>query len=387
MLVGIPRETFPEERRVALIPGDVPALLKAGIEVLMESGAGMAAGFPDDAYSEKGARIATERAALFASADLIAQVRGGGANPQGMADDLKLMRPGQTLIAFLEPLWDPQAVARIAEARVNAFAMELIPRISRAQSMDALSSMATLAGYKAVILAADTMPKILPMQMTAAGTIAPARFFVIGVGVAGLQALATARRLGAITEAYDVRPAVKDQVESVGAKFVELPLETTSAEDRGGYAKAQDDTFYQRQQQLMSDVVARNDVVITTAAVPGKRSPLLVTAAMVARMKPGSVLVDLAAERGGNCELTRANETVIVNGVTILGPTNLPGTVATHASQLYSRNVTTLLRYICKEGVLQLDHDDEIVRETLVTSNGEVVQQRVRGLLNAATPA
>ncbi len=385
MIVGIPRETFPGEQRVALIPADLPTLFKIGLEVVVESGAGVAAGFPDAAYTEKGAQIVASRKDLFAAAELILQVRAAGANPELAAADLVLMRPGQQLIAFLEPLWDPQGIARLAEQGITAFSMELMPRISRAQSMDALSSMATIAGYKAVVLAACTMPRIFPMLMTAAGTLAAARVFVIGVGVAGLQALATAKRMGAITEAYDVRPAVKDQVESVGAKFVELPLETGAAEDKGGYAKALGEDFYRRQQELMTTVVARNDVVITTAAVPGKKSPLLITEAMVKAMKPGSIIVDLAAERGGNCELTRADETVVVNGVTILGPTNLVATVPNHASQLYSRNLTTFLRAIVKDGQLQLDRSDEIVKETLVTLKGEVVHSRVRDLLGAAS--
>lgn len=387
MLVGVPKELSPGEVRVALVPADVPALVKAGLAVSVEAGAGEAAGFPDAEYSAKGASIVAGRGELFARADLLARVRAGGADPGGEAGDLALMRKGQQLIAFLEPLWAPTAAARLAERGVSALAMELIPRISRAQSMDALSSMATIAGYKAVVLAAMTMPRIFPMLMTAAGTIAPARVFVIGVGVAGLQALATAKRMGAITEAYDVRPAVKDQVESVGAKFVELPLETAAAEDKGGYAKAQGEAFYRRQQELMAAVVARNDVVITTAAIPGKRSPVLVTAAMVHGMKPGAVIVDLAAERGGNCELTRPNELTQVGGVNILGPTNLPATVPGHASQLYSRNVTNLLRLMVKDGQLTLDLEDEIIRESLVTHGGEVVHGRVRELLGTTAVA
>lgn len=383
MLLGVPKELYPGETRVALIPADLPALLKAGLTIAVEAGAGDAAGYPDAEYRAKGASIVSDRAKLFADADILARVRAGGADPDGEQADLAIMRKGQYLIAFVEPLGAPESAARLAESGVSTFAMELIPRISRAQSMDALSSMATIAGYKAVLLAANTLPRIFPMLMTAAGTIAPARLFVIGVGVAGLQALATAKRLGAITEAYDVRPAVKDQVESVGAKFVELPLETAGAEDKGGYAKAQGEEFYRRQQELMAAVVARNDVVITTAAIPGKRSPILVTAAMVQGMKPGSVIIDMAAERGGNCELTRANEQVRINGVTILGPTNLPATAPGHASQLYSRNVTNLLRLMVKEGQIVLNLDDEIIRETLVTHAGEVTNVRVRDLIGA----
>jgi NAD(P) transhydrogenase subunit alpha len=385
MLIGVPKELYPGERRVALVPADLAALQKLGLRVAIETGAGESAGYPDAEYLAKGASVAGSRAELFKAADLLARVRAGGAEtPELAAKDGALMRPGQIVVGFVEPLGDPAATARLADLGVTAFAMELVPRISRAQSMDALSSQATIAGYKAVLLAAETLPRIFPMLMTAAGTIAPARAFVIGAGVAGLQALSTAKRLGAITEAYDVRPAVKDQVESVGAKFVELPLETGAAEDKGGYAKAQDETFYRRQRELMAAVVARNDIVITTAAIPGKRSPVLVTAEMVAGMKPGAVIVDLAAERGGNCELTRADQTVVSNGVTILGPTNLPATAPGHASQLYSRNVTNLLKLFVKDGAAQLDTDDEIVRESMVTRGGEIVHARVRELTGTA---
>ncbi len=387
MLLGVPKETYPGETRVALVPADVPALVKAGLKVSVEAGAGTVAGYPDAEYVAKGAEIVTERRKLFAEATVLARVRAAGTELENGQADLALMHKGQYLIAMVDPLGAPAALAHLAEHGISTFAMELIPRISRAQSMDALSSMATISGYKAVLLAASTLPRIFPMLMTAAGTIAAARVFVIGVGVAGLQALASAKRLGAITEAYDVRPAVKDQVESVGARFVELPLETAAAEDKGGYAKAQGEDFYRRQQELMAAVVARNDVVITTAAIPGKRSPILVTAAMVQGMKPGAVIVDLAAERGGNCELTRANEIVQVGGVTILGPTNLPATAPGHASQLYSRNILNLLRLMLKDGQLVLDLEDEIVRETLTTHNGEVTHPRVRELIGASAAA
>lgn len=387
MKLGVPKETFPGEKRVALIPADIPLLKKQGVEVLVEPGAGEAAGFLDAEYRERGGEVAGSRQEVFANADTIALVRSGGANPDLLTEDLALMRGGQRLISFLEPLWHPQLMTTIAERGVIAFSMELMPRISRAQSMDALSSMATISGYKAVLVAASTLARMFPMLMTAAGTITPARVFVIGVGVAGLQALSTAKRLGAITEAYDVRPAVKDQVESVGAKFVELPLETGEAEDKGGYAKALGEDFYRRQRELMAEVVARNDIVITTAAIPGKKSPLLVVADAVRGMKPGSVIIDLAAERGGNCELTRADEVVIEHGVTILGPTTLPSTVPHHASQLYSRNITNFLRHIVKDGEIQMNMEDEITRETLVTHNGEVALPRVRDLLGVAASA
>lgn len=381
MIVGVPQEVFPGEQRVALVPGDVPMLKKLGLEVVIETGAGLRAGFPDAQYVERGARVAASRAEVFATADILFQVRAGGAAPLQAEADLRLLRAGQTMLAFLDPLWEPRQIAALAERGVNALAVELVPRISRAQSMDALSSMATIAGYKASILAAMHLPRMFPMLMTAAGTITPARVFVIGAGVAGLQACAHAKRMGARVEAYDVRAAVKEQVESVGAKFVELPLETGDSEDKGGYARAQGEEFYRRQRQLMSEVVARNDVVITTASIPGKRAPVLITRDMVAGMQPGSVIVDLAAEHGGNCELTRPNEIVVEYDVTIIGPTNIASTVPNHASQLYSRNLVNLLKLAIKDGRLALDTDDEIVRETLVTYNGAVTSARIRELL------
>jgi NAD(P) transhydrogenase subunit alpha len=387
MKLGVPKETFPGEKRVALIPADIPTLKKQGVEVLIEPGAGEAAGFLDAEYRERGAEVAGSRQDVFANTDTIVQVRAAGANPDLASNDLELMHPDQRLIAFLEPLGNPQAMTAVAERGVTAFSMELMPRISRAQNMDALSSMATIAGYKAVLLGATYLPRIFPMLMTAAGTIKPARVFVIGAGVAGLQALSTARRLGAVTEAYDVRPVVKDQVESVGAKFVELPLETGTSEDKGGYAKAMDEEFYRRQRELMAEVVARSDIVVTTAAIPGKRSPLLITAQAVQGMKPASVIVDLAAERGGNCELSRPDEVVVEHGITILGPTNLPATVPNHASQLYSRNIINFLRHAVKDGTFQMNMDDEITHDTLVTNNGEVVNPRIRDLLGVESSA
>ena len=370
MQIGVPSEQWPGERRVAVVPGSVAALKKAGIEVLIESGAGERAGFTDAAYRDKGARTVTRSEAF--GADVVLQVR---------VSDLPLMRSGQVAIGMADPLGTPEIARALASKGVTAFALELIPRITRAQSMDVLSSMATIAGYKAVLLAAGSLPRMFPLLTTAAGTIAPAHVFVVGVGVAGLQAIATARKLGAVVEAYDVRPAVKEQVQSVGAKFVELPLETAQAEDKGGYAKAQDETFYQRQREMMARVVAANDVVITTAVVPGKKAPVLVTADMVRGMAPGSVVVDLAAERGGNCELTRPDEVVVENGVTILGPTNLPATVPYHASQMYAKNVTTFLLHLVKEGAVRVDMSDEIARETLIAQAGEVVHARVRAAL------
>ncbi len=384
MIVGVPKETFPGERRVALVPGALPSLTKASLDVLVEASAGAEAGFADAAYAEKGARIAESRAQLFAEADIVLQVRSPGAAGAAGRDDIELLRPEQAVIGLSDPLGEPAAARAVAERGVSALSMELIPRITRAQSMDALSSMATVAGYKAVLLAADALPRMFPMMMTAAGTIAPAKVFVVGAGVAGLQAIASARRLGARVEAYDVRPAVKEQVESLGAAFVELPLETGGSEDAGGYAKAQDESFYRRQRETMTRVVANSDVVITTALVPGRTAPVLVTAEMVAGMAPGSVVVDLAAERGGNCELTKGDEVVVSpDGVTVLGPTNLTSTVPFHASQMYAKNISTLLLHLTKDGALALDLDDEITAGTLVSHHGRVVHPRVRELLGA----
>ncbi|HEV7221329.1 MAG TPA: Re/Si-specific NAD(P)(+) transhydrogenase subunit alpha [Pirellulales bacterium] len=381
MIAGVVKESLPGEHRVALVPAAVPPLVKAGWEVVIEPGAGLEAGFPDAAYAEKGARIAADRAEVFATADAVLQVRALGANLELGVTDLELVRPGQILIGFCDPLTAPAAAQQIAARGGVLFAMELVPRITRAQCMDALSSMASIAGYKAVLLAAATLPKIFPMMMTAAGALSPAKVFVVGAGVAGLQAIATARRIGAVVEAYDVRPVVKEQVESLGARFLDLPLETSAAQDRGGYAKQLDESVYQRQRELMLKAMAGNDVVITTAAIPGKKAPILVTAEMVRAMAPGSVIVDLAAERGGNCELTRPDETVVDRGVTVLGPTNLAATVPLHASQMYARNITTFLMHLAKEGKFEFDLSDEITRETLVTRDGEVVHPRVREAL------
>ncbi len=381
MIVGVPRETFPGERRVALVPALVPGLQRAGLEVLVETGAGLEAGFTDEAYVEKGAAIAASRAEVFEKAGIVLQVRAPGANPGEGARDLELLREGQVVIGFCDPLLSVETTRALAERGVTLFSMELMPRITRAQSMDALSSMATIAGYKAVLLAANTLPRMFPMMMTAAGTLAPARVFVVGAGVAGLQAIASSRRLGAVVEAYDVRPAVREQVESLGGKFVELELDTEEAEDAGGYAKELGEDFYRKQREMMLRVVAASHVVITTAAIPGKKAPILVTREMVEGMEPGSVIVDLAAERGGNCELTVPGETVDHGGVTILGPLNIPATVPYHASQMYAKNITTFLLHLVKDGELTLDLDDEITAGTLVTRGGEVVHPRVLEIL------
>ncbi|HZA34360.1 MAG TPA: Re/Si-specific NAD(P)(+) transhydrogenase subunit alpha [Vicinamibacterales bacterium] len=385
MIIGVVRESWPGERRVALAPASVPPLVKAGHQVLVESNAGTSAGFTDAAYTEKGATIVASRADVSARAEMLLRVKLGPAGAPSTDADLAALRPGQSVIAFLDPLTDHALVRQLAERQVSVFSMELMPRITRAQSMDALSSMATIAGYKAVLLAAVTVPRMFPMLMTAAGNVSAARAFVIGVGVAGLQAIATAKRLGAQVQAYDVRPAAKEQILSLGAKVADVPLETADAQDAGGYAKAQDESFYQRQRDAMSKVVAGSDIVITTAAIPGRKAPVLITGDMVRGMQPGSAIVDLAAERGGNCELTRADEVVVEGGVTILGPTNLPSTVPYHASQMYAKNITTFLLHLAnKEGQMNWDLTDEITRETLVTHKGEVVHERVRGLLLAS---
>jgi len=378
VIIGVPKESYPGERRVALVPLAIPNLAKAGFEVVVEAGAGTEAGYPDAFYAEKGAKILPDRGAVFAQADIVVQVLCYGSNDITGKADVPLMRRGQVLVGFLRPLGSLEVVQEIARTGVTAFSVELMPRTTRAQSMDALSSMATLCGYKAVLVAAVTLPKIFPMMTTAAGTITPARVFVIGAGVAGLQAIATARRLGAVVSAYDMRPASKEQVQSLGGRFVELPLEAKDAQDARGYGTAQDETFYARQRELLTRVVAESDIVVTTAVVPGKKAPVLITADMVKQMAPGSVIVDLAAERGGNCELSQAGKTVVAHGVKILGSINLATEVPYHASQMYARNLTAFLLNLVKDGKLRLDADDEIIRETMLTRDGEIVNARVR---------
>lgn len=374
MVVGVALESHPLEQRVALVPAVVSSLTKAGIKVLVEKSAGVKAGYSDSLFEEQGAAISSNRTEVFNSADIIAQVHG----LEDISAQNDLMRSGQVLVGLLNPYSVPLAVRRLAEKGVTSFALELLPRISRAQPMDALTSMATISGYKAVLLAAGLHNKMFPMMMTAAGTITPARVLVIGVGVAGLQAIATARRLGALVQAYDVRPAVKEQVESLGAKFVELKLETMETETAGGYAKAMDEEFYRRQRELMKRVVAENDIVITTAAIPGKKAPILVTADMVRAMRSGSVMIDLAAETGGNCELTKAGESLDIDGVTILGPVNLPSTVPYHASMMYAKNVTSFVLNLVKDGQLHVNLEDQIIHDTLLTHKGEVVHAQFK---------
>jgi len=378
MIVGVPKEIYPGERRVALVPAVIPNLKKAGMDVVVEAGAGLAAGYPDAEYAEKGARFVDKRDEVFATAGIIVQFLVHGANDKTGQADLPLMKKGQVLVGFLRPLGAVKTLQEIAERGVSAFSVELMPRTTRAQSMDALSSMATICGYKAVVLAADTLPRMFPMLTTAAGTIAPARVLIIGAGVAGLQAIATARRLGAVASAYDMRPAAKEQVHSLGGRFVELPIEAKDAQDTRGYGTVQDESFYAKQRELLGNTVANSDVVITAAVIPGKKSPVLVTREMVKRMAPGSVIIDLAAERGGNCELTKPDETTVVDGVTIIGEYNLAGSVPYHASQMYARNVAAFLMHLVKDGKVNLNLQDEIIRETLVTHGGEVVSARVR---------
>ncbi|RIK97315.1 MAG: Re/Si-specific NAD(P)(+) transhydrogenase subunit alpha [Proteobacteria bacterium] len=375
MLVVAIQETVPGERRVALVPDAARLIKKAGLDVAVQAGAGYGAGVEDAAYEKEQVAVHADAAALLAKADVVLKVQ-----PPSDAE-LACMRRGAALLSFVRPLDEPQLAARLAQAGVTSFAMELVPRITRAQAMDALSSQASLAGYRAVLLAGTSMAKVLPMMTTAAGTIAAARVLVIGAGVAGLQAIATARRLGAVVEAYDTRPAVKEQIESLGARFVELPLDTSDAEAAGGYAKAQSDEFLAKQRALLGARVKIADAVVSTAAVPGSRAPLLIDAETVAGMKPGSVIVDLAAATGGNCALTRADETVVAHGVTILGPTNLPSTAAVDASRVYARNLATLLLHLVKDGALALDLEDEITRGTLLTQGGEVVHPAVRAKL------
>ncbi len=383
MKVGVPKETFPGERRVAISPASLPALTKSGIEVVIESGAGELAGYPDSAYTTKGATIVSSRAAVFA-ADVIAQVRAAGENLTKGSDDLQWMRPGQWIIASCDALSNREAVESIAKTGASLFALELIPRITRAQSMDILSSQATIAGYRAVLTAAMELHKMFPMMMTAAGTLTAAKIFILGAGVAGLQAIATAKRMGGIVYGYDLRTACREQVESLGGKFVELKIGNTNSEDKGGYAKAMDEDFYRQQREQLAQTVSQCDVVITTAAIPGRKSPLLVTAEAVRSMQPGSVVIDLAAQRGGNCALTVADQRVVDSGVTILGPTNIASDAAYHASLMFGNNVTKFLQNMVKAGQANINMEDEIVRETMVTRDGQIVHPKLQSMPQAA---
>jgi H+-translocating NAD(P) transhydrogenase subunit alpha len=373
VIVGVPKENLPGESRVALVPELVAGLSRAGLEVLLDPGAGAEAGFPDVSYAEKGARLEPD---VITRADVVLKVR------PPAADEVARMKQGAVLIGLLQPYANAAVIQALADRGVTAFAMELVPRIARAQPMDALSAMSTVAGYKAVLIAASRLPRFFPLLMTAMGTMTPARVLVVGAGVAGLQAIGTARRLGAVVEAYDTRPAVKEQVESLGARFVELALETKDAEDKGGYAKAQSEEFYRRQQEMMSRWVAAADVVIPTALIPGQRAPVLITEEMVRGMRPGSVIVDLAAEQGGNCALTEPDKEVVRHGVVIIGPTNLPGTMPFHASEMYARTVTNFLAHLVRDGRLDLDLEDALTRGPLVTHRGEVVHEAIKARLS-----
>lgn len=386
MKIGVPKESLPGEQRVALTPANVVAIKKISpqIDVLFEQGAGLLAGYPDTEYEAAGATM-SDRATVYSQANVVLQVQTPGYQHTNAADDLALLSNGQTLIGMMDPLANPAFAQQLAEKNITGLALELVPRITRAQAMDVLSSMGMLAGYKAVLMAASESPRMFPMNMTAAGTLSAARVLVMGAGVAGLQACATAKRLGAIVEAYDVRAAAREQIISVGAKPVELNIDTSSAEGSGGYAQEQSDEFLAAQRAAMQEVMATMDVVITTAAIPGARSPILVTEDMVKAMKAGTVIVDLAAERGGNCELTQQGKTIVAHDVTIIGPENVPSSVAFHASQMFGKNIENLLKLLINDhGELHLDFEDEIVKETVVSYDGEVPQARLRERLGLA---
>jgi NAD(P) transhydrogenase subunit alpha len=383
LIVGVPKETTPGERRVGLVPDAMKVLSELGIELVVQTGAGLESGFDDAAYEAAGAKLEADATAVFSRADLVVKVQPPGVLEDG-SHEIDALRSGAAFIGFLKPLDLPDVARRFASRNVTAFSMELMPRISRAQSMDALSAMSTIAGYRAVLLGASALPKIFPMLVTAAGTISPARVLVIGAGVAGLQAIATARRLGAVVEAYDTRPAVKEQVESLGARFVELDLEVGDAQDAGGYAKAQSEDFYQRQQEELAKRMAGSDVVITTALVPGQPAPVLISEAAVVGMKPGSVIVDLAAEKGGNCACTEPDRDIVAHGVTIIGRTNLPSEIPANASQMYTKNVVTFLKHLAPEGELVLDLEDEITRGAMLTHEGAITNEAARALAEGA---
>lgn len=380
LTLGAPAETLDGERRVGVTPAVLGSLTKQGLNVVVESGAGVHAGFPDEAYEARGATIGS-RDDVFA-ADLVVQVRVMSGDPE--SPDLARLRPGQVVVGMVAPFAQPEVVQAVAGKGATLFSLELVPRITRAQAMDVLSSQANVAGYKAVILAAAELPKMFPLLTTAAGTLAPAKVFVMGAGVAGLSAIATARRLGAVVEAYDVRSAVKEEVQSLGARFVELDLETgQEGEGSGAYAREMTEDQLRRQRELMAKTVAASDVVITTAQVQGKKAPTLVTGEMVEAMTPGSVVVDLAAEQGGNCEATEAGKTVDVGGVKVIGPVNLPATIPHHSSLMYAKNVSSFLGLLAKGGELHVESDDEVIRDALVAKGGEIVNERVREALGA----
>jgi NAD(P) transhydrogenase subunit alpha len=378
LTIGVPKETEEFERRVALIPDAVKKFTASGVRVLVQAGAGDGSFFADEVYANAGAAIVPDAASLYGQADLVLKV----AKPT--PNEVESMKPGATLVGFLSPMTQPGLVEQLVKARITSFSMDAIPRTTRAQSMDALSSMSTIAGYKAVLLAADHLPKFFPLLMTAAGTIAPAKALVVGAGVAGLQAIATARRLGAVVEAYDVRPVVKEQVESLGGKFIDIDIGVSDTQDAGGYAKETTEDVQRRQQEVLAQHASRSDVIITTALIPGRPAPRLIDAQTVEKMPAGSVIVDLAAEAGGNCELTVAGEIVVRHGVTILGPLNLPSSMPVHASQMYSKNVQNLVALMVdKDGSFHLNFEDDIVQGTCITHDGQVVHEGTRSRLEA----
>jgi len=381
MIIGVPKESVVGENRISLVPRHVPLLQKQGFIVHLESGAGIGARFTDAMYEEEGVKIIPNRENLFNESKIILTVRGLRTNDKTGSEDLNLLKENQILIGLMDPFNNLEVIKELAKRKIQSFALELIPRISRAQSMDVLSSQANIAGYKAALIAANLLPKMFPMMMTSAGTLTPARVFVIGAGVAGLQAIATCHRLGAVVNAYDIRPVVKDQVQSLGAKFVELELETESAEGEGGYAKEMDENFYREQRKMMNRVISESDVVIATAAVPGKKAPVLISGEMIQGMKEGSVIVDLAAEQGGNCEVTEPGKTVEVGGVVVSGPLNVPSSIPHHSSQMFSKNITNFFQLMVKDGKLITDVEDEIVQESMVTNNGEIVNSQIKETL------
>lgn len=376
MIVGVPKETFPEEKRVAVIPESVDSLVKKDFEVIVESGAGEKSGFSDGLYRESGARIADKRERVFDEAEILLQVRGAGANPEKSDPDIELMREGQILVGLLDPFNVPDLIRKIAEKKITAFALELIPRISKAQGMDVLSSMATIAGYKAVLIAASELNRMFPLIMTAAGTVRPAHVFVIGAGVAGLQAIATAKRLGGVVSAYDIRKEVREQVESLGAKFIEVETDKDEKTEEKGHAKEMSEEFYKKQRELLTKVVTKNDVIITTAGVPGKKPPVLISEGMIEGMKSGSVIVDLVAEGGGNCELTEAGKIINKNGVKIVGALNLPSLLPYNASRLYSKNITEFIFYILNND--EIEKEDEIAKNTMITFEGKITNSDLK---------
>jgi NAD(P) transhydrogenase subunit alpha len=373
LIISVCKETAVNEKRVALTPEGAAKLISAGHTVQIEKNAGSASSYPDHAFTDAGAHVIADRDALFSSSDLLLAVN----TPDHPSIDK--MKAGSALVCFLWALQNPDTVEFLKKQKITALGMDAIPRISRAQTMDALSSMSNIAGYKSVLLGASELDRYLPMMMTAAGTIKPAKVLILGAGVAGLQAIATARRLGAVVEAFDVRPVVKEQVESLGAKFVEVPLEEEDTETKGGYAKELSEKNQQRQKEVIAQHVKKSDIVVTTALIPGRAAPILITTEMVEGMTPGSVVVDIAAEQGGNCEVTKPGETVIHKGVKVIGPLNLPSTLAYHASQLYSKNMLSLLNLLVKDGALNADFEDEILLNTTITHNGEIISPMVKG--------